>query len=454
MHEVDSTNWQSDVVQDGTLRDGVPQSNLRLLVAELRNGSLSLLAYIDRLEAHFQGREPQVQAFVEEVDRFTRLRREARFLLDRYPEPEMRPPLFGVALGVKDIFHVRGLPTRAGSKLPVDELRGPEAAVVTALKKAGVLVLGKTVTTEFAYFAPGPTHNPYLSAHTPGGSSSGSAAAVGADLCPLALGTQTIGSINRPAAFCGVVGLKPSRERISREGVIPLSPSLDHVGLFTRDVFSMKLVASLLLAGWQPPVTRQKAVLGIPRGPYLDRASPAGLAHFEKTCQALDRSGFQIKVVAALADFEEIEERHRALMSAEAAQVHESWFARFDHLYHPKTAALLTRGAMVPDEVISAAQLGQMLLRRELMDLMEAQGIDLWIAPAAPGTAPVGLESTGDPVMNLPWTYSGLPSLNVPSGFDEQGLPFGLQLIGRWLGDERLLSQAEAVAVALDGQEE
>ena len=453
MHRVESGDGPPGMMLDGPASYGVPESQLRLLVAELRSGSLPLLAYIERLEAHFQALEPHVRAFVEEPDRFARLRREARFLMDRYLEPEMRPPLYGVALGVKDIFHVAGLPTRAGSKLPVDELRGGEAAVVTAFKKAGALVLGKTVTTEFAYFAPGPTGNPYNLAHTPGGSSSGSAAAVGAGLCPLALGTQTIGSINRPAAFCGVVGLKPSRDRISREGVIALSPSLDHVGLFTRDLFSMNLAASLVLAEWQPPITRRRAVLGIPRGAYLERASSPGLEHFERTCEALERSGLQVMDVPAMGDFEEIEARHRALMAAEAAQVHESWFARFDHLYHAKTAALLTSGAMVPDEVVSAARQGRIQLRRELMGLMEAHGIDLWIAPAAPGTAPVGLESTGDPVMNLPWTQSGLPSLTIPSGFDEQGLPFGLQLIGRWHGDERLLSEAEDVAAALDGQE-
>lgn len=430
-----------------------PQVRLRELLADLRSGSLPLSTYIDRLQAHFEAREPELFAFVEEGGRFERLRQEARALLRRYPEAEMRPPLFGAALGVKDIFHVAGLETRAGSKVPPEELQGSEAAVVTALKKAGALVLGKTVTTEFAYFAPGPTRNPHHPQHTPGGSSSGSAAAVGAGLCPLALGTQTIGSVNRPAAFCGVVGLKPSYERISRQGVIPLSPSLDHVGLFAADVFSMSLAASLVLANWQPPARCKRALLGIPRGPYLGRASQDGLAHFEATCEMLAQAGFEIKEVQALADFEAIETQHMALMSAEAAQVHEGWFSRYDDVYHAKTAELLTRGAMVSEADVSAAREARLRLRRELMDLMEAEQLDLWITPAAPGVAPRGLDSTGNPVMNLPWTQSGLPSLTIPSGYNEEGLPFGLQLVGAWRGDELLLAQAQEIAAVLNGSE-
>lgn len=434
--------------------DGAPQTKLRELLADLRSGALPLLSYIEQLQTHFERREPDVLALVEEEGRFERLRADAAALLRRYPEPEMRPPLFGAALGVKDIFHVDGLETRAGSKLPVEELQGPEGAVVTALKKAGALVLGKTVTTEFAYFAPGPTRNPHDPAHTPGGSSSGSAAAVGAGLCPLALGTQTIGSVNRPAAFCGVVGFKPSYERISRAGVIPLSPSLDHVGLFTADVFGVTLAASLVLANWQPAARHERAVLAIPQGPYLQRASQEGLAHFEATCAALVQAGFELKEVRAFGDFEAIETRHMALMSAQAAQVHDAWFSKYDHLYHAKTAALLTRGAMVSDADLSAAKEARLTLRRQLMDLVAAEQFDLWITPAAPGVAPAGLQSTGDPVMNLPWTQSGLPSLTLPSGYNEQGLPFGLQVVGPWHGDELLLAQAQEIATVLNGSEQ
>src|SRR3970040_1828025 len=197
---------------------------------------MNILEQIDVVEERFAEREAEVRAFVPEESRFERLRREAKALLSRFPDSGERPPMFGVLIGVKDIFRVGGFPTRAGSRLPAEVFEGPEAEPVKKLKAAGTLVLGKTVTTEFAYFAPGPTRNPHNLAHTPGGSSSGSAAAVAAGLAPLARGPQTIGSIVRPAAFCGVVGFKPSFGRISTEGVIPLSPSLDHVGFFTQDV--------------------------------------------------------------------------------------------------------------------------------------------------------------------------------------------------------------------------
>ena len=203
-------------------------------------------AYFDQLEATFEEREPKVQAFLPEGNRFDRLRREYKALEQRYPDPDSRPPLFGLPLGVKDIFHADGFETHAGSNLPADRLTGDQAASLTQLKEAGALVLGKTVTTEFAYFAPGPTRNPHNPKHTPGGSSSGSAAGVAAGLVPAAFGTQTVGSINRPAAFCGVVGLKPSYGRVSVEGVIPLAPSLDHVGFFTTDVAGAMVMAPLL----------------------------------------------------------------------------------------------------------------------------------------------------------------------------------------------------------------
>jgi Asp-tRNA(Asn)/Glu-tRNA(Gln) amidotransferase A subunit family amidase len=402
----------------------------------------TVLDQIDAIEARFKAREPDVRAFVPEEGRFDRLRREARELLDRLPRPDARPPLFGVPVGVKDIFHVDGFVTRAGSRLPPEALRGAEAGSVTLLKNAGALIVGKTVTTEFAYFAPGPTRNPHDLAHTPGGSSSGSAAAVASGLCALALGTQTIGSISRPAAFCGVVGYKPSYDRISREGVIPLSPSLDHVGVFTPDVAGAIRAASVLCRDWRFEIGERGPVLGIPEGPYLSNATEEGLAHFRSVCQRLSTAGYEVRPVAAMPDFEAIRERHNLILAAEAAHVHADWFARYADLYHPKTADLVRRGQAVSDGELASALVGRERLRAGLAALMDAHGIDLWIAPSAPGPAPQGLDSTGDPVMNLPWTHSGLPTLSLPAGKAGDGLPLGLQVIGRWYADETLLSWA------------
>ncbi len=427
-----------------------PDNRLVTLANRLRSGELPLLIYIDRLEAYFDAREPAVLSFIPEPQRFERLRREAQALLARYPRPHTRPPLFGVPVGVKDIFHVAGFVTRAGTRLPADILQGPQAQAVTALRQAAALVLGKTVTTEFAYFAPGPTRNPHNPAHTPGGSSSGSAAAVGATLIPLALGTQTIGSITRPAAYCGVVGYKPSYERIARAGVIPLSPSVDHIGFFTANVAAAALAAQVLITGWAAAQLSQRLpVLGTPEGPYLARASDEGLAHFRAGCQRLAAAGYTIKPVDAMLDYDAIYARHNQIVAAEAAQVHAEWFAQHSDLYHHKTAKLIERGQRIAPADLQTVLSGRALLRADLAALMDTHSIDLWLSPAAPGAAPRGLDSTGDPVMNLPWTHAGLPTLNLPAATNDAGLPLGLQVAARWQADEQLLAWGAGLETAL-----
>jgi Asp-tRNA(Asn)/Glu-tRNA(Gln) amidotransferase A subunit family amidase len=404
---------------------------------------------LDRLEAHFAEREPGLQAFLPEEGRFERLRREEQALLARWPDPQDRPPLFGLPVGVKDIFHVEGFETRGGSRLPPEVLQGPEAPCVTALRQAGALILGKTVSTEFAYFAPGPTRNPWHPEHTPGGSSSGSAAAVAAGLCPLALGTQTIGSILRPAAFCGVVGFKPSYERISRDGVIPLAPSFDHVGFFTHDVRGAERTAALLCRVWRPEFPPRRPRLGIPEGPYLERASGEGLVHFREVCRRLTTAGYDVTSVPALEDFGEIAERHFRVFSAEAARVHRDWFARFSDLYDRRTADLIQRGQSVPDEQVTRYLDYREELRSGLTALMDEHRLDLWISPPALGAAPRGLDSTGDPVMSIPWTQAGMPAVCLPAGRNAAGLPLGLQVAARWWADEALLGWAKELEKAV-----
>ena len=414
-----------------------------VVLAALRSGEWSLLDYLDELEAHFEEREPEIEAFVPEDGRFDRLRREAEALLKMYPDPGKRPLLFGLPIGVKDIFHTDGYVTQAGSRLPADLFQGKESEAVTRLRRAGALILGKTVTTEFAYFAPGPTRNPYNLTHTPGGSSSGSAAGVGAGLCLLALGTQTIGSINRPAAFCGVVGFKPSYDRISKAGVIPLAPSIDTIGFFTSKVAGVDSVARLLCAGWQSaPEPLALPVLGVPEGPYLQRADAEGRTHFNIVCENLRLAGFTVKSVPVMADFDKIYNRHQIIAAAEAAQVHAAWYSQYPELYHEKTAALIEKGQLVDVDTLEEALAGREKLRKELSKTMDEAGLDLWLSPPAPGAPPYGLDSTGDPVMNLPWTHAGLPTMSLPAGFNQEGLPMGLQISGRWYGDEAMVAAA------------
>jgi Asp-tRNA(Asn)/Glu-tRNA(Gln) amidotransferase A subunit family amidase len=387
---------------------------------------------------------------VPEPGRWERLAEDIKALESRWPEPSERPPLFGVPVAVKDIFHVDGLPTRAGSQLPPEALAGPQAEAVTHLKTAGAVIFGKSVTTEFAYFGPGPTRNPHAPEHTPGGSSSGSAAALGAGLVPLALGTQTIGSIVRPASFCGVVGYKPSYERVSRAGVIPLSPSLDHVGPFAADVAGVALAARVLWADGpeagalaSPGVRRPS--LGVPTGPYLEQAGPVMAAHFEAVLARLAEAGYAIRRIPVMPDFAEIADHHRSIVAAEAACVHATWYAAFGERYHPKTRELIERGRAVRADALAAMVADRARLRAELERIRSAYAIDLWITPSAPGPAPHGLESTGDPIMNLPWSFAGLPALNLPTGYTDSSLALGTQLVGGWWQDAALLEWARGM---------
>jgi Asp-tRNA(Asn)/Glu-tRNA(Gln) amidotransferase A subunit family amidase len=423
----------------------------RSLIEELRAGQLLLPDFLAQVESRFLEREPSILAFIPEEKRFTRLHQEANALVLRHPDLIKRPLLFGAPVGIKDIFHVQGFTTQAGSRLPSDVLQGKEAESVSRLKKAGVLIFGKTVTTEFAYFSPGPTRNPHHPEHTPGGSSSGSAAAVAAGFCHLALGTQTIGSITRPASFCGVVGLKPTYDRISREGVIPLSPSLDHIGFFVPDIESAIDVGRVLYKDWDElsgPL--KKPILGIPDGPYLQSVSEEGLAHFERVYTLLENAGYELHRIQTMLDFAEIRARHDVIMSAEAAQVHKTWFEKFENLYSEKFTELIRRGRSIPNDQYRTALEARDNFRAEIRRTFLDHNIDVWISPSTVGPAPKSLESTGDPVMNLPWTQAGLPALNLPAGKNQDGLPLGLQVVGNWYKDESLLFWAQDIENVLN----
>lgn len=412
----------------------------------LRSGELDLFDYIERVCDRLDAVNPQIQAFLPEVNYRSRLLADAQRLAQQYPLLEKRPALYGVVIGVKDIFRMDGFATRAGSQLPAELFEGSEAFCVQALRKAGALVLGKTVTTEFAYFEPGPTRNPRNIDHTPGGSSSGSAAAVAAGICPLGLGTQTIGSVIRPAAFCGVVGFKPSYGRIDPSGVIYIAPSLDHIGLFTQDVEGMILAASVLCKDWQTSFTERLPVLGIPDGLYLKQASTEALQAFEVQTARFEEAGYTIRHVPMFDDIAEITQQHRALMAGEMAHIHREWFAQYETLYRPRTKEFIQSGQKIKTDMLSASREAQIHLRHELESRMKAAGVDLWISPAAKGTAPEGIQSTGDPVMSFPWTFAGLPTVSVPAGYNSAGLPFGLQCVAGYMQDEQLLTWAKQIA--------
>ncbi len=428
----------------------ITSAPLAPIASALRENRLDLLAYINELCDRIDAVDPVIHAFLPEEGRRERLLVEAAALQNRYPDPASRPPLYGVAVGVKDVFLVDGFPTRAGSQLPPELFAGSEAICVTLLRRAGALIVGKTITTEFAFFEPGPTRNPHNLDHTPGGSSSGSAAAVASGLCLLALGTQTNGSTIRPAAFCGIVGFKPTYGRIPVNGLIFSSPSLDTVGFFTQDSAGVALVAPVLCRDWQNRETHGLPVLGVPDGPYLEQANAEALAVFETQLSQLERAGYTVRHVPAMPDIAAIIERHNLLVAAEMARGHRDWFAQYEPLYRPLTAQAIRKGQRVSEEELAAYRAGRAALRSQLAALMAESGIDLWVCPAAPGAAPAGLHTTGNSNMNVPWTHAGMPAITLPVGRAASDLPLGLQLVGAAMADEELVSWAVQIARVFD----
>ncbi|MBM7784434.1 amidase [Tenggerimyces flavus] len=387
---------------------------------------------IDELCSRIDTVDADLHAFVAEPGRRDRLLRE----MGEHPLP----------IGVKDVIHVAGLPTAAGSNLPPDVLTGDEAPVVTRLKEHGALVVGKTVTAEFAFQAPGETRNPHNRNHTPGGSSSGSAAAVAAGLVPAALGTQTVGSVIRPAAFCGIVGFKPTYGRISTEGVIANAPSFDTVGVLAASVGWVERVAAIACAGWTPAAAEGRPVLAVPIGAYLDQTEPEARVAFFEQVNALRDKGFEVREVPALDDIEVVAARNRTINLYELARVHERWFDSFASLYEARTATGVREGRKIATDEYEAALRDRERYAEELVAGMDA--FDVWVAPSAPGPAPDSLATTGNATMNLPWTQARLPVVGLPAG-KLDGLPLGLQFVARPHHDEQLVAWAAELSRSL-----
>ncbi|MFH8367206.1 amidase [Streptomyces sp. NPDC018031] len=427
-------------------------------------GSPTAEAAVEEVCDRIDRTDRDIRAFLPEPGRRERLRAEARSTAwwaagtregdrDGSSDPDPEPPLRGVAVGVKDIVRVDGLPTRAGSALPAGLFEGPQAEAVNRLRAAGALVAGKTVTAEFAGTAPGPTDNPRRPGHTPGGSSSGSAAAVAAGMVPLAIGTQTVGSVIRPAAYCGVIGFKPTYGRVPIDGVIPNVPSFDTVGLFTADLPLAERAAAVLCDDWRPrPAESGRGARprpAVPDGPFLERAEPQARRAFEAQVARLAAAGFEVRRVPCMADLAELEAAQFAINRYETARVHADWFARHAGLYRGQTATAIRQGMAVTPDRYTRALRERAEFRERLWALMADRDIDLWIAPSATGPAPRGLDSTGSGIMCMPWSYAGAPALSLPAGHSPGGLPLGLQCVARPGADEQLLAWAPDIAAAL-----
>ncbi|HEU4370084.1 MAG TPA: amidase [Methylomirabilota bacterium] len=363
--------------------------------------------------------------------------------------------LHGVPVGLKDIIDTADMPTEHGSVLYAGRTPSRDATVVALLRAAGAVIMGKTVTTEFAVREPGKTRNPHDPAHTPGGSSSGSAAAVAAGMVPLALGSQTGGSTIRPAAFCGVYGLKPTRGLIPRHGMFQLSQTLDHVGLFARSIEDVALlleqtvghderdsataprarIAYRDVAAEEPPLTPMFAFVKTSRWAQVD--DDAREAFGELVALLGDR----VEEIELATPAEETAEWHRHVMEAEmSVNLTREWTLGRDRL-SAGLRARIERGREVRarDYLEALARIPQ--LRASFTELFE-QRYDAILTPAAPGTAPLGLGSTGDPAFCSLWTLCGMPALSVPLMRGANGLPLGAQVVGPCHGDARLLRTA------------
>ncbi len=400
----------------------------------IASGAATSEALVEACLERIEARDPKVRAWVH-LDP-ERARAEAR----RRDRERPRGTLHGVPIGVKDIIDTHDFPTERGSALFQGRRPRVDAACVARLRDAGAIVLGKTVTTEFAFFAPGPTTHPLNPEHTPGGSSSGSAAAVADFQVPAALGTQTAGSIIRPASFCGVIGFKPSYGRFPIQGVLPLAPSLDTVGFFCRELEDVPLVASVL-APWGPGPSRAVS----PRVAWLatshwSEGEPAMRRALEAFVESLRGRGvyvlpFEARALEGLAELQ----NHR--LASEALEVLGPVVAMDPTKVRPQTRELLETGARVPKNFSS--QLNRALARaRAFLESEVFSQADVILTPAAPGEAPRGITATGDPLFNRIWTLLGLPCLTLPAGVGPNGLPIGAQLVGRFGGDEALAIHA------------
>ena len=363
-------------------------------------------------------------------------------------------PLHGVPVGIKDIFDTYDMPTEDGTVLHAGRQPAEDATAVALLRSAGAVILGKTVTTELAVFAPGKTRNPHNIEHTPGGSSSGSAAAVAAGMVPLALGTQTNGSMIRPASFCGVYGFKPTYGRISRHRVLQQSRPLDQIGVFARTIEDAALIAETLMRyDVHDPDTRPRARpalidtlngelpdqprLAFVKTPMWDQAEPDTQAAFDELVAHL---GEHAKTVELPEVFDDAVEQHRRIMEADLARSFEREYARGKDKLSAILCEMIERGQRVLAVDYNRAVSRIAVLNHAIQSVFD--WYDAILTPAAPGEAPAGLESTGSPIFCTLWTYCGLPALTLPLLQGPRGLPLGVQLVGPKNDDARLLRTA------------
>lgn len=414
----------------------------RLSVGELASAVASrdvtaeavVLAYAERI----QSLEPQVRAW-QHFDAEHALQ-QAR-ALDRSGSVG---PLQGVPIGAKDLMDSADMPTTYGSPIYAGHRPAVDAACVAACRNAGAVIMGKTVTTEFATFHPGPTRNPRASVtapHTPGGSSSGSAAAVAAGMVPLAFGTQTAGSIIRPAAYCGVVGYKPTHGTLPLAGVKPLSPSLDTVGVLARTVADAAFFIGVLAGTAPAPASPGRLRVGVCYTPHREQASRASLQALSDAARQLESSGAHLSDWIAPAAWNALTQAQIDIMGHEALAAFAPERRNHAAQFSPAFADFLAAASTLDSAHVTSAYTLAEQARCELASLFRT--VDVLLAPSTEGEAPAGLDATGSPLFNRMWTLLGVPCVHVPTGVGPRGLPIGVTVIGPRWGDALTLSAAD-----------
>jgi len=422
---------------------------------EIREGRLTPVDLLQSCLKQIDRYEEKVRAWVL-VDR-EGAREDAERLTAELMKGHARGPLHGIPIGVKDIFDVRDMPTAAGSKRWANSIARNDAPVVAKLREAGAIILGKTVTTAYASFDPSITRNPWNLNHTPGGSSSGSAAALATGMCLGALASQTGGSINRPATYCGVCGIKPTFNRVNAAGVVPFAASLDHVGAMAGCVTDLAIMLQAMadagsrdVDAWEVPEPADYTTMLHDAPPYLEagrfrgmfdnKMEPSLRPIYEETLETLQEAGLSVIDCPLPSAFGEVTPRHQMVMFVEAAAYHEHRFRKYPDDYPPKIRSVIEDGFRVPATEFARTREHQAALKMSIMESFR-DGVIVALTPATAGPAP-DLSTTGSPIFNSPWSYLGLPTVNIPMGWTPDGLPVALQLVGRPWEEAEVLQMA------------
>lgn len=434
--------------------DALSSLTIQQAATQLQGGQVSCVQLVQELLRRIDELDPTFHAWVT-VDHQGALA-QAQQLDEEFATAGPRGILHGIPVGCKDLFFTNGMKTTACSPLYADFVPSSDATVISRLKQAGAVILGKTMCTEFAVNDPAPTVHAWHPAHTPGGSSSGSAVAVATRMCFATVDTQTAGDILRPAAYNGVMGLKPTYGRISRFGVIPVAWSLDTVGVTTRCVDDMALLlqvlagsdfhdpsaASVPVSDYATALSMQSVVprLGLVRSYFYEQADPEVCAHTDQVAETLQRAGAQIEEIILPEDLSLLHAAHRILVNSECAAYHQELFSAHPEQYGPRIRQFIEAGMLTPVVPYLQAQRLRSQWRVALQDVF--QRVDVLLTPATPSAAPADRGTTGQPVFQIPWTLCGFPSLSLPSGLNADQLPLGVQLVAAPWQEERLFAAA------------